>query len=48
MDKNYTGTSTHKKTKSPIKGYNGDIIAACKPINNRVLIGIPATGLVRI
>jgi hypothetical protein len=48
VDKKFSGTKTHKKVKEPIKGYNGSIVQACVPINNRILIGIPATGLVRI
>lgn len=48
MNKVYTGTKTHKKIKESIKGYNGSIVQATTPINNRILIGIPCTGLVRI
>lgn len=46
--KSYSGTKAHKKTVKPIEGYRGLIEKACEPISNRVLIGIPATGLIRI
>lgn len=48
MNKSYTGTRSHKKIKNPIQGFNGTIDQSCEPITNRVMIGIPATGLVRI
>ena len=48
MNKSYTGTKAHKKVKVPITGFNGSIVEACEPITNRIMIGIPATGLVRI
>jgi len=48
MNKAYTGTKVHKKTTTPISGFNGSIVQSCEPITNRIMIGIPATGLVRI
>lgn len=48
MDKKYTGTKSHKKVKRPLKGYTGEIVQACEKVQQRILIGIPATGLVRI
>jgi hypothetical protein len=48
MNKSYTGTKTHKNVKVPITGFNGSIVEACEPITNRIMIGIPATGLVRM
>lgn len=48
MDKSYTGTKSHKRIKNPIIGFNSTIDEACEPITNRILVGIPATGLVRI